>query len=54
MDTRIRNSKWDHYIEKSYGDTDLKAAEASILLFDQGVIVLKIQRAFSVGAFGQK
>jgi len=51
-DLRVGNAKWDHQVEKAYLDTDLKAAEAVKQLFDRGVLVTKIQRAFSVGAFG--
>jgi hypothetical protein len=49
---RVGNARWDHQIEKAYGDTDLKAAEAVLELYSKGVLVTKIQRAFSVGAFG--
>ena len=51
-DLRVGNARWDHQIEKAYGDTDLKAAEAVLELYSKGVLVTKIQRAFSVGAFG--
>ncbi|MEM3731071.1 MAG: Nre family DNA repair protein [Candidatus Bathyarchaeia archaeon] len=51
-DLRVGNASWDHQIEKAYGDTDLKAAEAVLELYNKGVLVTKIQRAFSVGAFG--
>ncbi len=50
----IGTSRWDHHIEKAYGDTDLKAAEAVIALHKRGVLTSRIQRAFSVGAFGLK
>jgi hypothetical protein len=53
-DLRLSNARWDQQIEKAYGDTDLKAAEAVLELFGKGVLVTKIQRAFSVGAFGLK
>jgi hypothetical protein len=53
-DLRLSNALWDQQIEKAYGDTDLKAAEAVLELFGKGVLVTKIQRAFSVGAFGLK
>ncbi|MEM2675545.1 MAG: hypothetical protein QXT10_03495, partial [Candidatus Bathyarchaeia archaeon] len=48
----VGNTRWDHQIEKAYYDTDLKAAEAVLELYQKGVLVTKIQRAFSVGAFG--
>jgi hypothetical protein len=51
-DLRIANPRWDHHIEDAYEDTDLKAAEAVLELYDKGVLVSKVQRAFSVGAFG--
>jgi len=50
----IDNAKIDHRIEKAYGDTDLKAEEAILDLYFSGVPVSRIQRAFSVGAFGVK
>jgi len=53
-DLRVGNARWDHQIEKAYYDTDLKAADAVQELFGRGVLVTKIQRAFSVGAFGLK
>jgi hypothetical protein len=48
----ISNSRWDHHIQKAYFDDDLKASEAVTILFQKGTKVSKIQRAFSVGAFG--
>ncbi|MGQ9726724.1 MAG: Nre family DNA repair protein, partial [Candidatus Bathycorpusculaceae bacterium] len=51
-DLIVGDARWDHQIEKAYNDTDLKAAEAVIELYGRGVLVTKIQRAFSVGAFG--
>jgi hypothetical protein len=51
-DLRVGNARWDHQIEKAYGDTDLKAVDAVLELYNKGVLVTKIQRAFSVGAFG--
>jgi hypothetical protein len=53
-DLRVSNARWDHQIEKAYSDTDLKATNAVLELFGKGVLVTKIQRAFSVGAFGLK
>jgi hypothetical protein len=48
----ITNPKYEQHIEKAYYDTDLKAREAIIDIYKNGVLVSKIQRAFSVGAFG--
>lgn len=53
-DMNLGNTRWDHQVEKAYYDTDLKAAPAVLELYDRGVMVTKIQRAFSVGAFGLK
>jgi len=53
-DLLVGNARWDQQIEKAYGDTDLKAANAVREIYDKGVLVTKIQRAFSVGAFGLK
>jgi len=51
---RVGNPRWDHHIEKAYEDIDLKSAEAVLQLYSKGVFVTKVQRAFSVGAFGLK
>ena len=51
-DLNVESSRWNHHIEKAYGDTDLKAADAVTTLYENGVLISKIQRAFSVGAFG--
>jgi hypothetical protein len=48
----ITNPKYDQRIEKAYYDTDLKAREAILSIYKDGTQVSKIQRAFSVGAFG--
>ncbi len=53
-DLSVGTSRWNHQIEKAYGDTDLKAADAVTTLYERGVLVTKIQRAFSVGSFGLK
>lgn len=50
----ISNSRWDRNIQKAYFDNDLNASEAITTLFQKGTTVTKIQRAFSVGAFGVK
>ncbi|MEM4704596.1 MAG: Nre family DNA repair protein [Candidatus Bathyarchaeia archaeon] len=51
-DMRLGNTQWDMHVEKAYYDTDLKAVPAVIELYEKGTLVTKIQRAFSVGAFG--
>jgi hypothetical protein len=51
-DLHVGNTKWDQQVEKAYYDTDLKATQAVLELYDRGVLETKIQRAFSIGAFG--
>lgn len=53
-DLRVDSPRWDHQIEKVYYDTDLKAKSAVLELYCKNVMVTKIQKAFSVGAFGIK
>jgi len=48
----ITNPKYEQHIEKAFYDTDLKARSAVLDLYKYGVKISKIQRAFSVGAFG--
>ena len=51
-DLHVGNTRYDDKIEKAYYDTDLRATNAVLELFNRGVMVSKIQKAFSVGAFG--
>jgi hypothetical protein len=51
---KVGNVYWDAQLERAYGDHDLKAADAVFSLYDNGVLVSRIQKAFSVGAFGIK
>jgi len=51
-DLHVGNARFDHRIEKAYYDTDLFATGAVRELYSRGVAVTKIQKAFSVGAFG--
>lgn len=48
----IGNIKPDQRIEKASSDTDLKAEDAVIMLYNKGVLISKIQTAFSAGLFG--
>ncbi|NHK30028.1 MAG: hypothetical protein FK730_01665 [Asgard group archaeon] len=48
------NVKAERYLEKAYYDTDLKAADAVLDLYNNNVRLSSIQRAFSVGSFGLK
>ncbi len=51
-DLNVGNARYNQHIEKAYYDTDLRAIEAVKELYKRGVLVSKIQKAFSVGAFG--
>jgi hypothetical protein len=51
-DLHVGNTRFDHRVEKAYYDTDLRATQAVKELYGKGVLVTKIQKAFSVGAFG--
>ena len=44
--------RWNRDMEKAHYDTDLKAAPATKMLFQEGVPVTQIMRAFSMGSFG--
>jgi hypothetical protein len=44
--------KADRRIEKAYYDRDLNATDAIVRLHEDGVLVTRIQRAFSMGMFG--
>ncbi len=48
----VSNYRIDQKIDKAYSDTDLKAVQAVLNLYRENIPVSKIQRAFSVGAFG--
>lgn len=48
----INSIKIDQRIDRAYSDTDLKASEAVIGLYGNGIMLSRLQRAFSVGAFG--
>jgi hypothetical protein len=48
----LDNPKIDGCIEKVYSDGDLKAKDAIMNLYHSGVLVSRVQKGFSVGAFG--
>lgn len=50
----IGNTSWEQKLEKAFYDTDLKANDAIATLYDNEVLFSQIQKAFSVGTFGQK
>ncbi len=49
----VGNTKFDRRMEKAYNDTDLKARDAVLELYEKGTLVSSIQKAFSVGSFGE-
>ncbi len=51
---QIGNSSVDNRIEKAFYDDDLPADDAVVQLYRNGVLVTRIQRAFSLGMFGQR
>ncbi|MCS7116094.1 MAG: Nre family DNA repair protein [Nitrososphaerota archaeon] len=48
----VGNVSVDRRIEEAFYDRDLKAADAIYKLYDEGVLVTRIQRAFSIGMLG--
>ena len=48
----ISSIKVDQRIEKAFYDGDLRASEAVVELYDSGLKVSRLQRAFSMGVFG--
>ncbi len=51
---KTSNISVDRRIEKAFYDRDLKASDAVMQLYRDGVLVTRIQRCFSVGMFGQE
>ncbi len=49
---KIGNPSVDKRIETAYYDRDLKATDAIEALYSKGVLVTRIQKAFSLGMFG--
>ncbi len=49
---RMGNPSVDKRIETAYYDRDLKATDAIEALYSKGVLVTRIQKAFSLGMFG--
>jgi len=50
----VSSIKVDQRIDKAYSDTDLDAKTAVLELYRSGTLISRIQKAFSVGAFGVK
>ncbi|MEM3849489.1 MAG: Nre family DNA repair protein [Zestosphaera sp.] len=49
----VSNPYFGRSVEKVYGDTDLKAVDAVLLLYRDGLPISRIQRIFSIGALGR-
>ncbi len=49
----VGNTKFDRRMEKANNDTDLLAKDAVLGLYKNGTLVSSIQKAFSVGSFGE-
>lgn len=49
----LENQAFDQRLEKKFDDTDQTAREAVTDLYRGGVLISQLQRAFSVGAFGE-
>ncbi len=48
----IGNVRWEQHMQAAHYDTDLKATEAVVGLYNDGVMFSQIQKAFSTGTFG--
>ncbi|MBI2543383.1 MAG: hypothetical protein HYW24_04315 [Candidatus Aenigmarchaeota archaeon] len=46
------NPRWNLDLEKAFYDTDVRAKDAMIELYEKGVFVSTIQKALSIGGFG--
>lgn len=51
---RKANGKWEQNLEKGYYDTDMTAVDAVLQAYNSGSYISDIQKAFSVGVFGQQ
>ena len=49
---RLGNGRFERNLERSFYDTDLKAADAVISAYRNGTMVSEIEKAFSVGTMG--
>ncbi len=50
----IETGRWNRDLEKTFYDTDLRAADAVMDLHAKGIAFSSIQKAFSVGTMGQE
>ena len=49
---KIGNPKFERNLERSFYDTDMKAADAVISAYRNGTLISEIQKAFAVGTMG--
>lgn len=49
---RSSNGRFDRYLERSFYDTDMKAADGVIRAYENGTLISEIQKAFSVATMG--
>lgn len=49
----VGTGRWERHIEKGFHDTDMKATDAVLQAYREGSYISDIQKAFSVGAFGE-
>jgi hypothetical protein len=49
---RVGNGRFEHNLEKSFYDTDMRSTDAVISAYSNGTLVSEIEKAFSVGTMG--
>ena len=49
---RMENGRFEHNLEKSFYDTDMRSADAVVSAYSNGTLVSEIEKAFSVGTMG--
>ncbi|NLL95293.1 MAG: hypothetical protein GX224_06040, partial [Thermoplasmatales archaeon] len=49
---RSQSGRFDRHLERSFYDTDMKAADAVIRAYENGTLISEIQKAFSVATMG--
>jgi hypothetical protein len=49
---RMENGRFEHNLEKSFYDVDMKSSDAVVSAYSNGTLVSEIQKAFSVGTMG--
>lgn len=49
---RVENGRFEHNLEKSFYDTDMRSVDAVMAAYNNGTLVSEIEKAFSVGTMG--